>query len=221
METELINGVIKMKKFDYKKEYHDLYLPKRKPMLIDVPEISYVTVDGKGNPNNSIEYQEALELLYGISFTIKMSKKTEDKIPGYFEYVVPPLEGLWWYKNGTISMQNTNKDQFYWKSMIRLPEFVDEKVFNHAKKLLKDKKTAINIDKVKYEVIKEGKCVQIMHIGSYDEEQVSIDKIDAFLKANNLKTDFNDEPKHHEIYLSDPRRCKTENLKTVIRIPVK
>lgn len=210
-----------MKKLDYKKEYRDLYLPKRKPMLIDVPKISYVTVDGKGNPNNSVEYQEALELLYGISFTIKMSKMTEDKIPGYFEYVVPPLEGLWWCEDGTINMQNIDNDQFCWKSMIRLPEFVDEKVFNHAKKLLKNKKPAINIDKVKYEVIKEGKCVQIMHIGSYDEEQVSINKIDAFLKANNLKADFNEQRKHHEIYLSDPRRCKKENLKTVIRIPVK
>ena len=209
-----------MQKIDYKKEYRDLYLPKRKPMVIDVPPITYVTVLGKGNPNTSKEYQEAMELLYGISFTIKMSKMTNKPIPGYFEYVVPPLEGLWWTKDNNENLMG-NKDNFLWKSMIRLPEFVDETIFAEAKKQLKIKKPHLKIEKAKFEVIEEGKCVQIMHVGSYDQENESILKIDQFIQKNHLEKDFSETRKHHEIYLSDPRRCKVENLKTVIRIPVK
>ena len=129
-----------MTKLDYKKEYKDLYLPKRSPMLINVDKITYVTVDGKGNPNTSAEYKEALELLYGISFTIKMSKMTDNKIDGYFEYVVPPLEGLWWLDKKPTEKVIGDKSKFYWKSMIRLPEFVTLEVFEHAKELLKVKK---------------------------------------------------------------------------------
>ncbi|MEI3325845.1 MAG: GyrI-like domain-containing protein [Thomasclavelia sp.] len=210
-----------MKKIDYKKEYKDLYLPKRKPMLIDVPKIVYVTVNGRGDPNTSNEYKEALELLYGISYTIKMSKMTDDKIVGYFEYVVPPLEGLWWLDEQKEDLMISDKSKFNWKSMIRLPEFVTIDVFEHAKEVLKTKKPNLNFDKVNYEEINEGKCVQIMHIGSYDDEAVSIKKIQDFIIENNLKIDINKQRKHHEIYLSDPRKTKVENLKTVIRYPVK
>lgn len=210
-----------MKKIDYKKEYKDLYLPKRKPMLIDVPKIAYVTVDGRGDPNTSNEYKEALELLYGISYTIKMSKMTDDKIVGYFEYVVPPLEGLWWLDEQKDDLMISDKSKFNWKSMIRLPEFVTIDAFEHAKEVLKTKKPNLNFDKVNYEEINEGKCVQIMHIGSYDDEAVSIKKIQDFIIENNLKIDINRQRKHHEIYLSDPRKTKVENLKTVIRYPVK
>ena len=195
-----------MTKLDYKKEYKDLYLPKRSPMLINVDKITYVTVDGKGNPNTSAEYKEALELLYSISFTIKMSKMTDNKIDGYFEYVVPPLEGLWWLDKKPTEKVIGDKSKFYWKSMIRLPEFVTLEVFEHAKELL---------------IIEEGKCVQIMHLGSYDEENTSIEKIYQFIETHGLQIDLNEVRRHHEIYLSDPRKCKPENLKTVIRYPVK
>lgn len=210
-----------MNKLDYKKEYKDLYLPKKEPVLIDVPKITYVTVDGRGDPNTAKEYQEAMELLYGISYTIKMSKMTDDKIDGYFEYVVPPLEGLWWLDQQPTAKVIGDKSKFYWKSMIRLPEFVTIEAFEHAKALLKAKKPEINIDKLKYEEIEEGKCVQIMHIGSYDQEAASIAKIYEFIEGNGLTIDINETRRHHEIYLSDPRRCKPENLKTVIRYPVK
>lgn len=210
-----------MTKLDYKKEYKDLYLPKRSPMLINVDKITYVTVDGKGNPNTSAEYKEALELLYGISFTIKMPKMTDNKIDGYFEYVVPPLEGLWWLDKKPTEKVIGDKSKFYWKSMIRLPEFVTLEVFEHAKELLKVKKPYLNLDKVNYEIIEEGKCVQIMHLGSYDEENTSIEKIYQFIETHGLQIDLNEVRRHHEIYLSDPRKCKPENLKTVIRYPVK
>lgn len=210
-----------MNKLDYKKEYKDLYLPKKEPVIIDVPKITYVTVDGHGDPNTAKEYQEAMELLYGISYTIKMSKMTDDKIDGYFEYVVPPLEGLWWLDQQPTAKVIGDKSKFYWKSMIRLPEFVTIEAFEHAKALLKAKKPEINIDKLKYEEIEEGQCVQIMHVGSYDQEAASIAKIYEFIEDNGLTIDINETRRHHEIYLSDPRRCKPENLKTVIRYPVK
>lgn len=210
-----------MKKIDYKKEYRELYLPKQEPMLINVPKITYVTVCGKGDPNTCEEYKEAIELLYGISYTIKMSKMTDDKIDGYFEYVVPPLEGLWWLDKKPEDLFISDKNKFYWKAMIRLPEFVTVNVFEIAKNKLKIKKPNLDINKINYEEIEEGKCVQIMHIGSYDNEVTSIKKIYDFIDENGLEIDINDCRLHHEIYLSDPRKTKVENLKTVIRYPVK
>ena len=210
-----------MKKIDYKKEYRELYLPKQEPMLINVPKITYVTVCGKGDPNTCEEYKEAIELLYGISYTIKMSKMTDDKIDGYFEYVVPPLEGLWWLDKKPEDLFISDKNKFYWKAMIRLPEFVTVNVFEIAKNKLKIKKPNLDINKINYEEIEEGKCVQIMHIGSNDNEVTSIKKIYDFIDENGLEIDINDCRLHHEIYLSDPRKTKVENLKTVIRYPVK
>lgn len=212
---------VKMKKIDYKKEYRELYLPKQEPMLINVPKITYVTVCGKGDPNTCEEYKEAIELLYGISYTIKMSKMTDDKIDGYFEYVVPPLEGLWWLDKKPEDLFISDKNKFYWKAMIRLPEFVTVNVFEIAKNKLKIKKPNLDINKINYEEIEEGKCVQIMHIGSYDNEVTSIKKLYDFIDENGLEIDINDCRLHHEIYLSDPRKTKVENLKTVIRYPVK
>ena len=210
-----------MKKIDYKKEYRELYLPKQEPMLVNVPKITYVTVCGKGDPNTCEEYKEAIELLYGISYTIKMSKMTDDKIDGYFEYVVPPLEGFWWQDKKPEDLFISDKSKFYWKAMIRLPEFVTIDVFEIAKNKLKVKKPNLDINKINYEEIEEGKCVQIMHIGSYDSEITSIKKIYDFIDENGLEIDINDCRLHHEIYLSDPRKTKVENLKTVIRYPVK
>ena len=214
-----------MEKLDYKKEYKDLYMPRTKPMIIDVPNMKFIMVEGSGNPNSENgEYQEALQLLYGISFTIKMSKMGENKIDGYFEYVVPPLEGFWW-QDGVQGIDYNHKENFKWISMIRQPEFVTEEVFKWAIEEVKSKK-GLDVSKVKFKEFKEGLCVQIMHKGSYDNEPQTIKKIEEYIESNNLKNDIgrmlknNMIRRHHEIYLSDPRRTAVENLKTVIRIPV-
>lgn len=211
-----------MDKMDYKKAYKELYQPKTKPELITIPPIQYVVVQGKGNPNTSEAYQEAISLLYSLSYTIKMSKMSDHKIDGYFEYVVPPLEGLWWGEDGYFDGVNiVDKDKFCWLSMIRLPEFVTIDIFEESKKILKKKKPELDVDKLEYRVIDEGLCVQLMHKGSFDSEAQSIAKMNQFIEDNGLVTDINDERCHHEIYLSDFRKTKTENLKTVIRHPVK
>lgn len=214
-----------MEKLDYKKEYKDLYMPKTKPMIIDVPNMKFIMVEGSGNPNSENgEYQEALQLLYGLSFTIKMSKMGENKIDGYFEYVVPPLEGFWW-QDGVQGIDYNHKENFKWISMIRQPEFVTEEVFKWAIEEVKSKK-GLEVSKAKFKEFKEGLCVQIMHKGSYDNEPETIKKIEEYIESNHLKNDIggmlrNDMiRRHHEIYLSDPRRTAVENLKTVIRIPV-
>lgn len=214
-----------MEKFDFKKEYKDLYLPKTKPILIDVPNMKFIMVRGKGNPNRENgEYQEALSILYGLSFTIKMSKMGENKIDGYFEYVVPPLEGLWWNKDEE-NVDYQHKENFEWISMIRQPEFVTEDVFKWACNEVKEKK-GIDVSKAEFNEYTEGLCVQIMHLGPYDDEPKTIKEIEKYITDNNLKNDIGRSLKngmirrHHEIYLSDPRRTLPEKLKTVIRIPV-
>lgn len=214
-----------MEKLDYKKEYKDLYLPKTKPMLIQVPNMKFIMIKGKGNPNSeSGEYQEALSLLYALSFTIKMSKLGANQIEGYFEYVVPPLEGLWW-NEGSKTVDYHQKEKFEWISMIRQPEFVTQKVFNWACQEVKNKK-GIDVNKTEFVELEEGLCVQMLHKGSYDEEPKTIAAIEEYIQANQLKNDIGNKLKsgiirrHHEIYLSDPRKAKAENLKTVIRIPV-
>jgi hypothetical protein len=204
---------------DYKKEYKDLYLPKAKPMIIDVPEMHFVAVEGKGNPNEENgEYQKALGVLYSIQWTIKMSKMGNKLLDGYFDFVVPPLEGLWWLDNNEI-FSPKNKSKYNWVSLIRLPEFVDKNIFKWAcDEVLKKN---IETKNAKYLKLKEGLCVQCMHIGSYDEEPTTLKLMDEFIVKNNLKNDVNDKRRHHEIYLNDPRKTKKENLKTVLRIPVK
>lgn len=211
-----------MEKLDYKKKYKDLYQPSTKPMIIDVPEMVFFAVEGSGNPNTSKEYQEAIELLYGLSFTVKMSKMNGIQPLGYFEYVVPPLEGLW-YADGIAfdGLNVTDKEQFRWISMIRQPEFVSEEVFETAKAALVAKKPQLDISKVKFMHMTEGLCVQIMHKGSYDEEPTTIAKIKQFIEENGYAEDFSDNRFHHEIYLSDPRKCAPEKLRTVIRHPIK
>lgn len=211
-----------MDKLDYKKEYKDLYQPKTKPSVIDVPEMTFIAVKGKGNPNTSAEYKEALEILYGLSYAIKMSKMSGAQPEGYFEYVVPPLEGLWYVDDDTFDGLNiTDKDKFCWISMIRQPEFVTEQVFETAKAAMKKKKPVVDTSKAELVKIKEGLCVQIMHKGSYDDEPESIKKLKEFAAENGYTEDFSENRYHHEIYLSDPRKCDPEKLKTVIRHPVK
>ncbi|MBP1560801.1 MAG: GyrI-like domain-containing protein [Oscillospiraceae bacterium] len=209
-----------MEKLDYKKEYKDLYQPKTKPSVIDVPEMVFIAVRGSGNPNTCAEYKEAMEILYGLSFSIKMSKMNGTQPDGYFEYVVPPLEGLWW-QDDTDGIDYSRKDDFRWISMIRQPEFVTEKVFAAAKAVLAKKKPHLDLSKARLMKFTEGLCVQIMHKGAYDDEPASIEKMKGFAEENGYTEDFSEGRYHHEIYLSDPRKCAPEKLRTVIRQPIK
>lgn len=206
--------------FDYKKEYKEFYLPKNKPSLITVPPMNFIAVRGKGNPNEeSGAYKQSIGLLYGIAFTIKMSKMGDHRIDGYFDYVVPPLEGLWWQKD-MKDIDYSRKEDFAWISMIRLPEFVTENEFAWAVAEASEKKKT-DFSKVEFMAYDEGLCVQCMHIGPYDEEPATIEAMDAFAKEQGFSPDMAGQRRHHEIYLSDVRKCKPENLKTVIRHPIK
>lgn len=215
-----------MSKLDYKKEFKDLYLPKTQPMEIIVPKMNFIMVDGNGNPNDEDgEYKKAVELLYALSYTIKMSKDIKKELDNYFNYVVPPLEGLWWLEDD--DMDFSKKHKYIWTSMIRQPEFVTKEVFELACNEVKKKKSHIDISKARFEVFDEGLCVQCMHIGPFDNEKVTVEKIYKYIIENNLINDIsgiNEDGKvrrHHEIYLSDPRRCNIERMKTVIRHPVR
>lgn len=210
-----------MEKMDYKKQYKDMYLPKTDPMTIDVPSMNFIMVTGKGNPNEENgEYSKAVELLYALSFTIKMSKQGKAKPPGYFEYVVPPLEGLWWTEDKKERFRYPDKDKFCWISMIRQPEFVTRDIFLWACDEVMRKKQ-LDTGAARFETWKEGLCVQCMHIGPFDEEPETILKLEQYILGQNLKNDINDNHRHHEIYLSDPRKCNIARMKTVIRIPVR
>ncbi len=206
--------------FDYKKEYKEFYLPKNKPALINVPSMNFIAVRGKGDPNEeNSDYKQTINLLYGIAYTIKMSKMGNHRIEGYFDYVVPPLEGLWW-QNGISGIDYAQKKDFEWISMIRLPDFVTKAEFDWAITEATEKKKT-DFSKVEFLTYAEGLCVQCMHIGPYDEEPATIEAMDKFAKEQGFSPDMEGTRRHHEIYLSDPRKCKPENLKTVIRHPVK
>lgn len=206
--------------FDYKKEYKEFYLPPKKPGIIDIPEMNYIAVRGKGDPNEPEgEYKAAMGLLYSIAFTIKMSYKGPHKIEGYFSYVVPPLEGLWWQPD-TEGIDYSHKESFRWIAMIRLPEFVTREEFDWAIREATEKKKR-DFSKVQFFSYREGCCMQCMHIGSYDEEPATIRMMDEFARENGYAPDFSDTRFHHEIYLSDPRRTAPERLRTVIRQPIR
>ena len=210
-----------MEKFDFKKEYKDLYMPKTEPSIVTVPEMKFIAVRGSGDPNTSAEYKQAMEILYGLSFTIKMSKMSGSRPDGYFEYVVPPLEGFWSVDDGIFDGLNiTDKSKFNWISVIRQPDFVTESVFEQARAEA-EKKKKTDMSKAEFITVSEGLCVQSMHIGSYDSEPSTILKMREFAEKNGYSEDLSDTRLHHEIYLSDPRRCATERLKTVIRHPIK
>lgn len=205
-------------KLDYKKEYKDLYLPGRKPMLIEVPEMRFFMMDGQGEPGGA-QYQAALQALYALSFTIKMSKLGGNQPEGYFEYVVPPLEGLWSFPGGVFDL-NCPREEWLWTSMIRQPEFVTEEVFRWAVAECRRKKPEVDVSGVRFEALEAGLCVQMMHVGPYSDEPASLNKMRAFMHENGYSL-WNDEThRHHEIYLSDPRRTAPERLKTVLRLPV-
>lgn len=206
--------------FDYKKEYKEFYNPKKKPEIVTVPRMNYVAVRGEGDPNVvGGAYQEAMGILYGVAYAIKMSYKGNHEIEGFFDYVVPPLEGFWW-QDGVVGVDYSNKSSFQWISVIRLPDFVKKEDFDWAVEEASRKKK-IDCSKAEFYTVEEGLCVQIMHIGPYDNEPESVAIMEAFLEQNGYVNDINENRRHHEIYLSDARRVDPAKLKTVIRHPIR
>ena len=205
--------------FDFKKEFKEFYLPASKPTIVTIPAMNYLAVRGKGNPNKAGgNYKQALEQLYGVAYTLKMSYKSDYRIEGYFEYVVPPLEGLWWTDNGEVDF--ANKDRFCFIAMIRLPDFVTEKDLHWAINEATRKKRA-DFSRVEFLRYNEGLCVQCMHIGSYDDEPATIMAMTDYAESQGYKIAISEYRRHHEIYLGDPRKKEKKKLKTVIRYPIK
>jgi len=206
--------------FDFKKEYKEFYMPKEKPAIILVPKMNYIAVRGKGDPNDEDgEYKAAIGLLYVIAFTIKMSKKGDHQIDGYFDYVVPPLEGFWWMDDQD-GIDYGHKEKFCWISVIRLPDFVTEDDFRWAVDTATKKKKQ-DFSKVDFLTVEEGLCVQCMHIGAYDDEPNTVTTMHEFMEQQGYELDISDKRLHHEIYLSDARKVAPEKLKTVIRHPIR
>ena len=224
--------------FDFKKEYKEFYMPKNKPEIVKIPPMNYVAVRGKGNPNVECgDYQQAISILYAVAYTLKMSYKTDYKIEGFFEYVVPPLEGFWWQgeqhpvdaemrtdrtdrRENTKGIDYSNKDTFNWISVIRLPDFITEKDFAWAVQTA-TKKKKIDCSPAEFLTIDEGLCVQIMHQGSFDSEPATVALLEDYLKEQGYENNINEQRLHHEIYMSDARKVAPEKWKTVIRHPIK
>lgn len=209
-----------MKSFDFKKEYKEFYLPGRQPSIVMIPPMNYLAVRGCGDPNmDGGEYKKSIELLYAVAFTIKMSKRSDHRIEGYFDYVAPPLEGFWW-QDGIQGLDYSRKNEMKFISVIRLPDFVTKDDFDWAIVEATQKKKR-DFSQVEFLTYNEGECVQCMHIGSYNDEPITIDLMHKYMVANGYELDIKNPRYHHEIYLSDPRRCDIANLKTVIRHPIK
>ena len=207
--------------FDYKKEYKEFYMPPNKPSIVVVPKMNYIAVRGSGNPNEiNGDYQKSIGLLYSIAYTIKMSYKGSHEIDGYFSYVVPPLEGFWWQDGMKETIDYNNKEAMHFISIIRLPDFVTKKDFEWAIEEATKKKKQ-DFSKVEFLTYDEGLCVQCMHMGSYDDEPATVNSMHEYMVENGFELDITDKRFHHEIYLSDPRKCAVSNLKTVIRHPIK
>ena len=224
--------------FDFKKEYKEFYMPKNKPEIVKIPSMNYVAVRGKGDPNvEGGDYQQAISILYAVAYTLKMSYKTDYKIEGFFEYVVPPLEGFWWQgeqhpvdaemrtdragrRENIKGIDYSNKDTFNWISVIRLPDFITEKDFAWAVQTATEKKK-IDCSLAEFLTIDEGLCVQIMHQGSFDSEPATVALLEDYLKEQGYENDINEQRLHHEIYMSDARKVAPEKWKTVIRHPIK
>ena len=206
--------------FDFKKEYKEFYMPKNKPEIVTVPRANYIAVRGKGNPNEiDGAYQQAISILYAVAYTLKMSYKTEHKIEGFFEYVVPPLEGFWWQDN-VDGIDYADKAAFNWISVIRLPEFITKKDFEWAVETASEKKK-LDCSSAEFLTVDEGLCVQIMHIGAFDDEPQTVALMDEYIAQNGYENDITESRLHHEIYLSDARKVAPEKWKTVIRHPIK
>ena len=206
--------------FDFKKEYKEFYLPKDRPEIVTVPPANYIAVRGTGNPNEvGGAYQQAIGVLYAVAYTLKMSYKTDYRIDGFFDYVVPPLEGFWW-QDGIEGVDYSDKASFHWISVIRLPDFITHENFKWAVETAQRKKK-IDCSSSEFLTIDEGLCVQIMHNGPFDDEPATVARMDEFLAQNGYENDFSDKRLHHEIYLSDARKVAPEKWKTVIRHPVR
>ena len=206
--------------FDFKKEYKEFYMPKNKPEIIDVPLANYIAVRGRGDPNiPGGEYQQAIGILYSVAYTLKMSYKTDYKIDGFFQYVVPPLEGFWW-RDGSSAVDFSDKNFFNWISVIRLPDFVTEENLSWAVRTASEKKN-IDCSRAGFLTVDEGLCVQIMHHGPFDDEPKSIALMEEYLRENGYAADITEKRLHHEIYMSDARRVDPQKWKTVIRHPIK
>ena len=206
--------------FDFKKEYKEFYSPKNKPEIVNVPKANYIAVRGTGNPNEEEgAYQKAIGVLYAVAYTLKMSYKTDYKIEGFLEYVVPPLEGFWW-QDGVDGIDYSDKSTFHWISVIRLPDFVSKSDFKWAVKTAESKKK-IDCSSAEFLTVDEGLCVQIMHQGPFDDEPETVALMDEYLEKNGYVNDFTDKRLHHEIYMSDARKVAPEKWKTVIRHPIR
>lgn len=206
--------------FDFKKEYKEFYMPKKQPEIVEVPKANYIAVRGTGDPNEEGgAYKQAIGVLYAVAYTLKMSYKTDHKIAGFFEYVVPPLEGFWW-QEGVDGINYADKAAFKWISVIRLPDFITREDFDWAVETA-SKKKKLDCSSAEFLTIEEGLCVQIMHIGSFDSEPESVALMDKYLAENGYANDLSESRLHHEIYLSDVRKSAPEKWKTVIRHPIK
>jgi hypothetical protein len=206
--------------FDFKKEYKEFYLPKNKPQIVTVPRANYIAVRGQGDPNEEGgAYRQAIQILYAVAYTLKMSYKTDHKIKGFYEYVVPPLEGFWWQDNAE-RIDYGDKSAFHWISVIRLPDFVTKEDFDWAVETA-TKKKGIECSSAEFLTVEEGLCVQIMHLGAFDDEPATVALMDDYLKENGYANDLTDQRLHHEIYMSDARKIAPEKWKTVIRHPIK
>ena len=206
--------------FDFRKEYKEFYMPKNKPEIVSVPAANYIAVRGTGDPNEEGgAYQQAISVLYAVAYTLKMSCKTDYRIAGFYDYVVPPLEGFWWQDNAE-GVDNTDKSRFNWISVIRLPDFITRKDFDWAVETAAKKKK-LDCSEAEFLTVDEGLCVQIMHVGPFDDEPGTVAVMDRFLAENGFQNDFSNTRLHHEIYLSDARKVPPEKWKTVIRHPIK
>jgi hypothetical protein len=210
-----------MDKLDYKKAYRNLYAPGTAPAIIDVPPMHFITVQGKGDPNDAGgAYQRGIDVLYTLSYTIKMMKMGKQIPEDYFEYVVPPLEGFWWME-GQTGIDFHHKEQFSWISAIRQPEFVTPEIFERARQQAAIKKPDVDVLTAQFISFTEGLCVQCMHIGPYDDEPATVEKMERFAVQSGYLEDFSDTRRHHEIYLSDPRKSAPDKRKTILRHPVR
>ena len=206
--------------FDFRKEYREFYMPKNKPEIVHVPRANYIAVRGKGNPNEEGgAYQQAVGVLYAVAYTLKMSSRSEHQIEGFFDYVVPPLEGFWWQEH-TDGVDYSDKSTFNWISVIRLPDFVTAADFSWAVETA-TKKKKLDCSSAEFLTMEEGLCVQIMHTGPFDDEPATVALMDEYLAQNGYVNDFSQDRLHHEIYLSDARKVAPEKWKTVIRHPVR
>lgn len=213
--------------FDYKKAFKDLYQPKPTPVIVMIPKMNFIVVEGKGDPNEpNGEYNTAIEVLYGLSYTIKMSSKNGKQPAGYFDYVVPPLEGFWWNIDNTY-FDPLRKDKLCWYSIIRQPEFLTDDVFEWAKAECSRKKPNLDVTTATYKQIEEGLCVQMMHLGPFATENITIVRMGEYLKSEGYVDAISERladgtvRQHHEIYLSDPRKTDPDKMRTVVRHPVR